>query len=74
MIMIGDFEAKNRLAELLGRAASGESIVITKQGTPMAILGPATASLTVEKSGGGDCHRESWTGQDLWGVFGARIN
>lgn len=49
MITVGAFEAKNRLAELLERAASGESIVITKRGNPVAILGPATALPTADR-------------------------
>lgn len=40
MHSIGAFEAKNHLGELLERAAKGESIVITKRGRPLAVLGP----------------------------------
>jgi prevent-host-death family protein len=43
MDTIGAFEAKNRLGELLERAANGESIVITKRGRPLAVLGPVPA-------------------------------
>lgn len=43
MDTIGAFEAKNRLGELLERAAKGESIVITKRGRPLAVLGPVPA-------------------------------
>ncbi len=33
-------EAKDRLSSLVDRAASGEKIVITKRGKPLAKLGP----------------------------------
>lgn len=38
MLEVGVYEAKARLAELLKRAAAGESIVITKRGKPIARL------------------------------------
>jgi len=37
---IGAFEAKNRLSELLDAAESGEEIMITKHGRPVAKLVP----------------------------------
>jgi len=37
---IGAFDAKTRLSELLARAESGESFVITKHGRPVAWLVP----------------------------------
>jgi prevent-host-death family protein len=36
-------EAKNRLPELIRMVESGEQIVITRHGRPVAQLGPATA-------------------------------
>lgn len=36
-------EAKARLAEFIRRAESGEEIVLTRHGRPVARLGPATA-------------------------------
>jgi len=38
---VGTAEAKNRLTELLRAAQSGEQIVITRHGQPVALLGPA---------------------------------
>ena len=40
MTAIGIFEAKNRLSELVERAARGEEIVITRRGQPVARLVP----------------------------------
>lgn len=40
MITIGIFEAKNRLSELIDRAARGEEIVITRRGEQVARLLP----------------------------------
>jgi len=37
---IGAFEAKNKLAELLDLAESGEEIIITRHGKRVARLGP----------------------------------
>jgi prevent-host-death family protein len=40
MTEIGAFEAKTHLPELLDRVASGEKILITKRGQPVAMLVP----------------------------------
>ena len=40
MTHVGIFDAKNRLSELVERAARGEEIVITRRGEPMARLLP----------------------------------
>ena len=40
MLEIGAFEAKNRLGALLDRVESGEEIVITRRGRPVAKLVP----------------------------------
>jgi prevent-host-death family protein len=37
---VGAFEAKNKLAELLDLAESGEEIIITRHGKQVARLGP----------------------------------
>jgi len=43
MTTVGIFEAKNRLSELVERAARGEEIVITRRGEPVARLVPPRA-------------------------------
>ncbi|MCY0880056.1 MAG: type II toxin-antitoxin system prevent-host-death family antitoxin [Firmicutes bacterium] len=40
MKRVGAYEAKTRLAELLKQVAEGETIVITKNGRPVACLTP----------------------------------
>jgi prevent-host-death family protein len=37
---LGAYEAKTKLSELLDRVARGETITITKHGTPVAVLAP----------------------------------
>jgi prevent-host-death family protein len=39
-ITVGAFEAKTHFSELLARAARGETVVVSKHGTPVAKLGP----------------------------------
>jgi prevent-host-death family protein len=46
MIRVGAYEAKTHLAQLLDRVAKGEHILITKRGTPVAMLSPAPAAST----------------------------
>ena len=43
MTTVGIFEAKNRLSELVERAARGEEIVITRRGEQVARLMPPLA-------------------------------
>jgi prevent-host-death family protein len=43
MTMIGAYEAKTHLPQLLERVAKGESITITKHGVPVAVLSPPPA-------------------------------
>ena len=43
MTTVGIFEAKNRLSELVERAARGEEIVITRRGAQVARLMPPRA-------------------------------
>ena len=44
MTKVGSYEAKTRLSELLKRASSGERIVVTKHGVPVAELVPVAKS------------------------------
>ncbi len=44
MRSVGAYEAKTHLAELLGEVSSGQSIIITKHGHPIARLIPAKSS------------------------------
>ena len=46
---IGVLDAKNRLSELLDRAAGGEEIVITKRGKPIVRLSPVVKEKTQEE-------------------------
>jgi prevent-host-death family protein len=41
MIEVGTYEAKTRLSQLLERVRSGETVVITSRGKPIARLVPA---------------------------------
>ena len=41
METIGAYEAKTHLSKLLDRVAKGEQIIITRHGSPVAILQPA---------------------------------
>ena len=43
MLEIGAYEAKTHLPSLLNRVAKGEKIVITKHGSPIAVLSPFAA-------------------------------
>ena len=45
MLEIGAFEAKNTLGALLDRVESGEEIVITRHGRPVARLVPNSGSV-----------------------------
>jgi prevent-host-death family protein len=44
MAAISAREANQRFSDLLGRAARGESVIITRRGTPVAVLSPYQAS------------------------------
>jgi len=46
--IIGAYDAKARLSELLERVAKGEEVVITRHGTPVARLVPIKKSATAE--------------------------
>ena len=51
MIEIGAFEAKNRLSELLRRAAAGEEIAITNRGKIIARLVPPAGGVDHDAAG-----------------------
>ena len=46
---IGLFEAKNKLSELVERAARGEKIGITRRGKLAAVIGPAQLKATLKE-------------------------
>jgi prevent-host-death family protein len=47
--IVGSFEAKTHLSELLARVEKGETITITRHGTPVARLVPARPSFDPER-------------------------
>lgn len=47
---VGAFEAKNHLSALLDDAASGETVVITKRGKPVAKLVPISEPDTIAQA------------------------
>jgi len=47
--IVGAYDAKTRLPELLQRVADGEEITITKHGTPIARLIPIEKATTVQE-------------------------
>ena len=49
MHTIGLFEAKQKLSEIVERAAEGEQIGITRRGKLAAVLGPARPSVNLEE-------------------------
>ncbi|MRX52026.1 type II toxin-antitoxin system prevent-host-death family antitoxin [Paracoccus sp. S-4012] len=48
MRVVGAFEAKTHLSELLAAAEAGETVTITRQGTPVARLVPVAGSTRAE--------------------------
>jgi prevent-host-death family protein len=44
MITVGSFEAKTKLSELLDKVAGGETVTITRHGSPVAQLVPVRAA------------------------------
>ena len=46
MATVGAYEAKTRFSKLLERVERGERIVITKHGTPVAVLQPVEGAAT----------------------------
>ncbi len=51
MTTVGAYEAKTRFAKLIERVEKGERIIITRHGTPVAVLQPAreTPTLPLER-------------------------
>jgi prevent-host-death family protein len=49
MALIGTFEAKRHLSELLDRVSKGEKITITRHGVPVAMLVPVEAAKLTHK-------------------------
>ncbi len=49
MRTIGLFEAKQKLSEIVERAAEGERIGITRRGKLAAVLGPARSSANLDE-------------------------
>jgi len=45
---VGLFEAKQKLSEIVARAAKGERIGITRRGKLAAVLGPAEAEIDLD--------------------------
>jgi prevent-host-death family protein len=48
METVGAYEAKTHLPKLLDRIAKGEQIIITRHGSPVAIMQPADRSKQVD--------------------------
>ena len=46
---IGAYDAKTHFSELLGRVEAGEEVTITRHGTPVARMVPATRQRTPEE-------------------------
>jgi prevent-host-death family protein len=68
MASIGAFEAKTHFARLLERVASGEEIVITRHGTPVAKLMPVGGSSRERRRKAIDRLKEFCRGQTLGGL------
>jgi len=64
--IVGIFEAKNRLSELVERAARGEEIVITRRGEQVARLMPPRVADPLEQARGLAARiRKSRVGREL---------
>ena len=50
MESIGIYEAKSKLSELVERAESGQEVVITRRGKPVAKLVPAKAGKVIDRA------------------------
>lgn len=48
--VVGAYDAKTHLSELLERASQGERITITRHGTPVAMLGPVQSARSASVS------------------------
>ena len=49
MRKVGLFEAKQKLSELVGQAARGERIGITRRGKLTAVIGPASGTANLQE-------------------------
>lgn len=73
MTTIGIFEAKNRLSELVARAAGGEEIVITRRGEQVArLVAPEVPNAQGQVRALADRIRRSRAGQALGGAASIR--
>lgn len=73
MTRIGIFEAKNRLFELVARAARGEEIVITRRGAQVArLMAPEAPNAQGQASALAERIRRSRAGQTLGGTVSIR--
>ncbi len=63
MRTVGAYEAKTHLAQLLDAVAQGETITITRHGTPVAVLAPPDAIAP----------RDPGAAIDEWRAFGTGI-
>ena len=67
------YDAKTRLSELVDRAAAGEEIVIAKNGTPLARLGPLPTENPNRSPGGWEGEGTVWIADDFDGPLPADI-
>ena len=68
MTSVGIFEAKNRLSELVARAARGEEIVITRRGEQVArLMAPVAPNAQGQARALAERIRRSRAGQTLGG-------
>lgn len=72
MEAIGAYDAKTHLAELLDRVARGERITITRHGSPVAMLVPATDAAHVSSDEAVDALRRFRRGITLGGGLSLR--
>ena len=73
MTTIGIFEAKNRLSELVARAARGEEIVITRRGEQVArLMAPVAPNAQGQVRALAERIRRSRAGQTLGGTVSIR--
>lgn len=65
---IGLFEAKNHLSDLVERASTGETIIITRRGSDVAALGPVPLPRAKDRSAAIAAIRQLRRGRALGGV------
>ena len=69
MTTVGIFEAKNRLSELVERAARGEEIVITRRGEQARLMPPQAPDAQGQARTLAARIRQSRAGQTLGGAY-----